>query len=121
MVVADCVSGAVEFMNSLAAAIPVVNGECEPRMNVVSYYSPAQGYVLVVVPRAKHRPACYDAADDAQRLVSPGTLDMAGLLITPRECDYKNITPDEAAAILREVAIDDDAADDVCETIGDIL
>ncbi len=121
MVVADCVSGAVELMNSLAAAIPVVNGECEPRMNVVSYYSPAQGYVLVVVPRAKHRPACYDAAGNEQRLVSPGTLDMAGLLITPRECDYKNISPDEAAAILREVAIGDDAADDVCETIGDIL
>ena len=46
---------------------------------------------------------------------------MAGLLITPRECDYKNISPDEAAAILREVAIDDDAADDVCETIGYVL
>ena len=121
MVVADCVSGGVELMNTLVAALPVVDGECEPRMNVISYYSPSQGYVTVVVPRAKHRPACYDATGDAQRLVSPGTLDMAGLLITPRECDYKNIAPDEAAALLREVAIDDDVADNVCETIGSAL
>lgn len=121
MVVADCVSDGVELMNSLAAALPVADGECEPRMNVISYYSPSQGYVTVVVPRAKHRPACYDATGDAQRLVSPGLLDMAGLLITPRECDYANIAPDEAVAILREVAIDDDVADNVCETIGSAL
>ena len=121
MVVADCVSDGVELMKSLAAALPVADGECEPRMNVISYYSPSQGYITVVVPRAKHRPACYDATGDAQRLVSPGVLDMAGLLITPRECDYANIAPDEAVAILREVAIDDDVADNVCETIGSAL
>ena len=120
-IVADCVSGGVELMNTLVAALPVVDGECEPRMNVISYYSPSQGYVTVVVPRAKHRPACYEATGDAQRLVSPGALDMAGLLITPRECDYNNIAPDEAVALLREVAIDKDAADYVCETIAGAL
>lgn len=121
MVVADCVSEAVELMKILMAALPQVEGEGEPRMNVISYYSPSQGYVLAVVPRAKHRPAAYTATGDAQRVVSPGTLDMAGLLITPRECDFMNITPEEAVALLREVAIDEETADEVCENIGDVL
>lgn len=121
VIVANCVSGAVELMNSLAAALPMVDGEVEPRMNVICSYSPSQGYVVTVIPRAKHRPACYGADDDAQRMVSPGTLDMAGLLITPRKCDFDNITADEAAALLREVAIDETTADEVCENIVDAL
>lgn len=121
MIVADCVSEAVELMNNLVAALPPVDGESEPRMNVISLYSPAQGYVVYVIPRAKHRPSCYDATDDGQRMVSPGTLDMAGLLITPRECDFNNITADEAAALLREVAVDSAAMEEICDNIANML
>ena len=121
VIVANCVSEAVELMNGLVAALPMVDGEEEPRMNVICSYSPSQGYVVAVIPRAKHRPACYDADGNAQRIVSPGTLDMAGLLITPRKCDFDDITADEAVALLREVAIDEITADEICENIVDAL
>ena len=109
------VSNAVELFNRLLAAMPVVEGELEPRMNVISYYSATEGYVTVVIPRIQHRPACYYANDTSQRLVSPGTLDMAGLVVTPRECDFESMTADEATAMLREVAVSNDMLSSIIE------
>lgn len=111
------VSNAVELFNRLLAAMPVVDGEPEPRMNVISYYSATEGYVTVVIPRAQHRSSCYYAEDALQRLVSPGTLDMTGLIVTPRECDFEGITSDEATALLREVAVSDDVACSIIEKL----
>ena len=50
-------------------------------------------------------------------MVSPGALDMAGLVVTPRECDFESITADEAAAMLREVAMPQDVADGVFDML----
>ena len=117
MITADKVSHSVELFGRLLAAMSVADGELEPRMNVISYSSAADGYVTIVMPRAQHRPACYFANDVSQRLVSPGTLDMAGLMVTPRECDFQGITADEAMALLREVAITDNAACAIVEKL----
>ena len=117
MITADKVSHSVELFGRLLAAMSVADGELEPRMNVISYSSAADGYVTIVMPRAQHRPACYFANDVSQRLVSPGALDMAGLMVTPRECDFQGITADEAMALLREVAITDNAACAIVEKL----
>jgi ATP adenylyltransferase/5',5'''-P-1,P-4-tetraphosphate phosphorylase II len=109
------VSHSVELLNRLLAAMPVVDGEPEPRMNVISYYSATEGCVTVVIPRVQHRPACYYANDASKRLVSPGTLDMAGLVVTPRECDFESMTADEATALLREVAVSNDMLSSIIE------
>ena len=111
------VSNAVELFNRLLAAMPVVEGELEPRMNVISYSSADGGYVTIVIPRAQHRPSCYYAEGALQRLVSPGTLDMAGLVVTPRECDFESMTADEATALLREVAVSNDVACSIIEKL----
>lgn len=105
VLVSGSVSHLVELFGRLTDAMPLKDGEVEPRMNVISYYIPTEGYVTVVIPRAEHRPACYYANDGTQRLVSPGALDMSGLIITPRECDFETLTADEAVALLREVAL----------------
>lgn len=117
MITADKVSHSVELFGRLLAAMSVADGELEPRMNVISYSSAADGYVTIVMPRAQHRPACYFANDVSQRLVSPGALDMAGLMVTPRECDFQGITADEAMALLREVAITDNKACAIVEKL----
>jgi hypothetical protein len=118
MIKSNKVSHSVELLERLLAALPVVADELEPRMNVISYYAPGKGCVTIVLPRAEHRPACYYAEGASQRLVSPGTLDMAGLVVTPRECDFKSITADEAAALLREVAISEKTADAIAEKLN---
>ncbi|MBO4444178.1 MAG: DUF4922 domain-containing protein [Bacteroidaceae bacterium] len=58
--------------------------------------------LVIFIPRRKHRPDCFFADDNNQRLISPGALDMCGLLVAPRPEDYENLTSDEAFGILRE-------------------
>ena len=55
--------------------------------------------------RKKHRPNCYSEEGKAQCLVSPGAIDMGGLLITPRKEDFDKLNAKLATNILREVTI----------------
>ena len=98
----------VELFNYLYEALPLKEDETEPMMNIVAWRS-EEGFVSVVFPREKHRPDCYSAEGEAQCLVSPGSLDMAGLLILPRQSDFEGMTAERAEAVLREVSLSNEA------------
>lgn len=115
---ANSVSGSVGMLFRLQAAMQCVGNEAEPRMNVICCYGNEDGYVTYIFPRSVHRPACYSAVSDNGRMVSPGTLDMAGLVVTPLEKDFVGMTADEVASILREVAVDDDTMERIAERVG---
>ena len=72
----------------------------EPMMNIVAWKQDDE-YVTLVFPRKKHRPDCYPDGF----MVSPGAIDMAGLIITPRQEDFEKMDADTATAILQEVSI----------------
>ena len=95
---------AEERFERIYDSLPLHEGENEPRMNIVCWKQ-ADKVVTLVFPRAKHRPACYTAQGEEQLLISPGALDMCGLLITPREQDFRKITYEMAADSLREVSL----------------
>ena len=98
----------------LYAALPQREDETEPMMNILGWRRD-DDYLLVVIPREKHRPDCYTAEGNSQFVVSPGALDMAGLMITPREEDFRRLTPELAISILREVALSDATFNDVVQ------
>ena len=81
--------------------------ETEPMMNIIAWRK-GDEYISVVIPREKHRPEAYFAEGDAQMMVSPGALDMSGLIITPREEDFRKLTEESATAILQECGISTD-------------
>lgn len=83
-------------------ALPIPAGEYEPMFNVFAYKKD-QTYEVTLFLRSQHRPSCY-GTDEGCRLVSPGALDMAGLLITPRIEDFESVTAQEAEAIYNEVS-----------------
>lgn len=58
----------------------------------------------IAIPRRRHRPACYTAEGNSQLTVSPGTIDMAGVIITPRKEDFDRITAEDVKRIYSEVA-----------------
>ena len=101
-----------QLFRALYAAMPMHGGDTEPMMNIVAWRDGAD-YVVVVTPRRKHRPDCYFAEGDDKRLVSPGAIDMAGLIVTPRATDFERITPDQAAGILAECGMDMAGFDDI--------
>lgn len=107
---------AARLFATIKEAMPTADDATEPMMNVVAWRK-NDCRVTVVFPRDKHRPDCYNAEDEARRVVSPGALDMCGMLITPRESDFAAINAAEAEAILSEVGISEEQAMAIAETI----
>lgn len=93
-----------ELFHRLYRSMPMRGDESEPMMNIIAWRK-GDEFISVVIPREKHRPDAYFAEDEAQMMVSPGALDMAGLIITPREEDFSKINLDKATALLRECGI----------------
>lgn len=106
----------VELFSRLYEALPLKEDETEPMMNIVAWHN-GEAFISVVFPREKHRPDCYSAEGEAQCLVSPGSLDMAGLMILPRQSDFEGMTAERAKAILREVSLSDEAMKDVVKRL----
>ncbi|MBR1755329.1 MAG: DUF4922 domain-containing protein [Bacteroidaceae bacterium] len=105
--------------------------------------------ITLIFPRKKHRPDCYKPLSNSPRggedslssgrkddiglaalpptggagrgalMVSPGALDMGGLIITPREEDYLKLTPEWAAEILQEVTMTEEELKEVIEKVTD--
>ena len=90
-------------------ALPLNEGDTEPMMNILAWTmtSDSDGkkrIVSIIIPRRKHRPDCYFKPDDEMMMVSPGALDMAGLIITPRETDFNKMDMQKAVDIISECA-----------------
>ena len=104
------------LFKSLYACLPQREDETEPMMNIIAW---RQGDTMlsVVLPRRQHRPACYTAEGEEQYIISPGAVDMGGLLITPREEDFRKITPEVAHRIYQEVSLTSEQVQEVMDKL----
>ena len=101
----------------LYEALPMQDDNAEPMMNIVSWRCDDE-YLSVVFPRGKHRPDCYYAQGNDQYIISPGALDMAGLIITPRQEDFERLTSEKALSILNEVSLPKEQLQQVIEKLS---
>jgi hypothetical protein len=76
------------------------NGE-EPMINMLSYYR--EGWKLLLFPRHRHRPWQYFEQGEKNILLSPASVDMGGVLITPLEKDFEKITREDIEDIFAQV------------------
>ena len=97
-------------------ALPPADDGTEPMMNVIVWRSD-DVLLSVVLPRRKHRPACYTAEGDNQYIISPGAVDMGGLIITPREQDFRRVTPELILDIYRELSLTPEQMQQVIERV----
>ena len=88
----------------------------EPLLNILCART-GEGWRLILFPRRKHRPDAYFRKGGKRHLISPGAVDMGGIIITPREEDFLALTPDLVRGIFREVAFDDAAVDALLDAI----
>ena len=86
----------------------------EPMMNVVCLYkeSTVNGqqstegkWYLFIIPRGAFRPWQYTAEGDKQLLVSPATVEVSGLFITPVKEHFERITKEDVVDILTQCTI----------------
>jgi len=95
------------LLDRLLQLLPIAEHIGEPDVNILTWRQKAtlpsdEHIVTIVFPRQKHRPDCYFAKGPSQMLVSPGALDMAGLIVTPRHEDFNSLTAQEVKDIITE-------------------
>ncbi len=78
--------------------------DTEPMMNLFALMRYDYFY-LVIFPREKHRPDCYFAEGDANMLISPGLVDMCGMLVTPLQKDFERIKEEKIRQVYSEVSL----------------
>ncbi|MDE5870194.1 MAG: DUF4922 domain-containing protein, partial [Muribaculaceae bacterium] len=93
------------------------SGQPDPDLVNAFFWIDSDGLLrIIVIPRRAHRPDMFYAQDETKMTVSPGALDMAGLLILPVENDYNRISPEIASRIYEEVAFSGNIPDSVFPT-----
>lgn len=87
--------------------------EKEPLLNAICVYKHNK-YRLYIFPRKLHRPSQFFAEGDEQLMISPGAVDMGGVIITPRKEDFDKITKEDIESIYKQVSLTDIAFDKLC-------
>ena len=82
----------------------------EPMLNILTRYIDGSWRVFVF-PRALHRPSQYFAEGEGNILISPASVDMGGVLITPQEKDFLKIGKADIESILKQVLLPEDQFD----------
>ncbi len=88
----------------------------EPMMNIAGFYGEGK-WCLVIFPRRKHRPDVFFMEEDARMVVSPGVIDMGGLLITPVEKDFERLDSATVESIYEEVSQEEKAVEKVIDAM----
>ncbi len=76
----------------------------EPMMNIIAYYEEGLWKALIF-PRGKHRPDQYFAEGEENILISPGSVDMGGVFITPQEKDFMKLTKEDVIDIFAQASL----------------
>ena len=95
-----------QFLHLMQCAGQILATADEPLINVLCSYR-KNCWQLMIFLRQKHRPNAYYAAKDANIFVSPGAVDMAGVVITPMLADYQRLDCGTMQGIYREVSLNE--------------
>ena len=77
--------------------------EIEPMLNIVCTFDDGKWFTFVL-PRKTFRPWQYSAEGEQQLLVSPATVEMCGIFITPIEAHFEKITKEDVESILKQAS-----------------
>lgn len=95
------------FLKVLSALKAAIHNDDEPMVNVAGFYNKGS-WLVALFPRQKHRPDVFYREGDERIVVSPGVVEMAGVLVTPMEKDFEQLDTETVEAIYQEVSMDGD-------------
>ena len=82
----------------------VTEENVEPMLNIVCTFEDGK-WLTFVLPRKTFRPWQYTTEGDQQLLVSPATVEMCGIFITPIEAHFEKITKKDVESILEQASL----------------
>ena len=93
-----------QFSRLLKIIHQAAPGAAEPMINVICTYGKPV-WRLIIFPRRRHRPDAYFREEGKRIFVSPGAIDLAGIIITPRLADFQRLDAAQIAGIYQEVLL----------------
>lgn len=113
----DCSAVSATLMNILSATKIILPASHEPKMNLLGSYN---GHIwqIAIFPRQKHRPAVFFLPGDDRILISPGLVEMGGIVVTPMEKDFNVVDHDMIQEIYREVSVDAETIQKILEAVS---
>jgi ATP adenylyltransferase/5',5'''-P-1,P-4-tetraphosphate phosphorylase II len=94
-------------------AVRVLAGAQEPMLNLICSYQ-KDAWRLMIFPRSAHRPRQFYLPDNDRLLISPGAIDMGGVIITALKNDFDRLDCRLVEDIYRQVSIDESIAHELC-------
>jgi len=85
----------------------------EPMLNIAAFHRDT-AWTVFVFPRSKHRPSAYH---NGEFTISPGTIDLCGLVVAPFEKDFAKLSASDIDLIYREVTLSDAMFEDVASRL----
>jgi hypothetical protein len=104
------------FYKILEGFAKIAEVEEEPMINLIATYLEGN-WTTIIFPREKHRPSCYFAEGDAQLIISPASVDIGGLIITPREKDFRRVDGAVVREVYSEVTLSEEKFSRLLDTI----
>lgn len=94
----------ISVFNKIYSTLEIKDGDKEPMLNILCWFNEGVWNITFYM-RSKHRPLHYFAEGDSNILLSPASVDLGGVFITPLEKDFKKISARDIKEILEEVCI----------------
>jgi len=88
----------------------------EPLINIICTYDPKM-WTVYLFPRSRHRPSCFYAEGERRLIVSPGAIDMAGVIVVPEREHFDRIGGEQIAGIFSEVSLSNELVNDLIDGI----
>lgn len=109
-------NASTDFFRKLYSMLELKDNDKEPMMNILAWYENETWYNCII-PREKHRPDCFFAQGDDNILISPASVDLSGVFITPLEKDFNKITAENIQNILNEICISEEKFEAIIDRI----
>ena len=103
-----------ELFNKVYNVLPIIDSNSEPMLNLLSWYEDNEWFLIILL-RKKHRPDCYFAKDQNKLLISPASVDLGGVFITPVESDFNKVNGEMIKTIIEEVSL---SKSEVCNILN---
>lgn len=111
---------AEELFEKVFAVLPLKESEAEPMVNILCWYC-NETYTILLYIREKHRPSHYFAQGGSNILLSPASVDLGGVFITPLEKDFNKLGANLIREILNEVCISKEESRHIINKIKAVL
>lgn len=104
----------VRWVNEVLNELAQTTDRTEPLVNIVCVFD-VRLWTIYLLPRAKHRPSSFFAKGDQRLTVSPGAIDMAGVVVVPERAHFDKIDGEQITRIFAEVSLNREILNDLID------